>query len=345
MTKPIEIIHHNFELKMDLIGDLITEDAYEQFIALKNAYHDQTVSLLCKYFDTNNIKEKCKIVEKYIQVVISRNFVAQLNSIMQKCKNAIKEPSLEVSLKFKKYNEIPFDVEVKRQEYKLCPNCESKMNIDPHNSELRCNSCDYIMILKGTVFDESVSSPEVNLTKRSAYETSRHCKFHIERILAIKMPNIKETTWQKIYKWLNDNNYKYHKLVTCKVLRRCLKEIKEATKLNEHVPFIRQYITGISPERLFYHETRQLFIDFEKVVETCKRIQNGERGNLKYYPYYIFKILEMRIKDPKRLQSITDCIHFQHDDTLVTNDRIWEQICAELDDFTFKKTDKNLLID
>lgn len=256
----------------------------------------------------------------------------------------------EVQILFQKYNEVKMDTDVKKIDYKICPVCSSKMTIYPTQSEIRCGQCDFTFLLKGIVFDETnMYTSDGTLTKRGSYETSRHCRYHLERILAIKSINNIETLTEKIVKWLRQNNYKYFKLVTCRDLRRCLKDIKE-TRYNEHIPFLRQLICGVSPERLFHHEMRIVYIYFDKAAVTFDKIRFGVRANLKYYPYFIFKIIEMILNTPedqKRLSSIVDCIHFQRDNTIVSNDRLWKEICekvqTEIPEFVFKKTDKNLL--
>lgn len=357
MTKPIEIIHQNFEIKLASVKDILNilstkdelKDEYVIFDAISQDYREQTLDLLCEYFEQIDTRTKCQIVDRYMQVVVSRDFITRLNDVVQSLKEytmRTKYNNVDVQLLFKMYYNTPVDTDVQKLDYKSCPNCQGKMNVHPQHSELRCTKCPLSMLLKGTVFDEhALFTNDGNLSKRGAYETSRHCKYHLERILAIKNPNITDEVWAKIHAWLRRNNFKYLKLVTCPDYRRCLKEIKE-TRLNEHIPFIRQFISGVSPERLFHHEMRLLYIYFEKAVTAFNKIKEGERANLKYYPYFIFKIIEMilsRDEDKHRLQSIVDCIHFQRNDTIVANDRLWNEICDEVSDFVFKKTDKNLL--
>lgn len=362
MTKPIEIIHQNFETKLATVKNIlkILDPGYElgspkltdqinTYEFVRTNYQDQTLTLLCDYFDTDDLILKCQIVDRYMQIIVSFNFITKLNDTIGWLKDysvKAKKEDLEISLLFKTFHNTPVDTDVRRLDYKTCPNCKGKMNIHPHHSELRCTKCSYTLLLKGTVFDENhLYTSEGSLAKRGAYETSRHCRYHLERILAIKNPNISEAVWAKIHTWLKRNNFIYLKLVTCPDYRRCLKEIKE-TKYNEHVPFIRQVISGISPERLFHHEIRLLYIYFEKAVMVFNKLKDGERVNLKYYPYFIYKIIEMILNKPedrKRLQSIVDCIHFQRDNTIVANDRLWSDICDEIVEFIFKKTDKNLL--
>lgn len=362
MTKPIEIIHQNFQTKLttiEKIVEILTPSVQTAlklellgFTNLVNDYEEYTVTLLCDYYMEEAVQLKCATVDKYMQVIISNNFMTKLDNLVLSLKDHAatvkKAHETELLLLFKAYASTPIDTDIKKVDYKICQLCQAKMTLDPDHVELKCtnNDCSNVVILKGTMFDDShLYTSEGSVAKRGAYETSRHCRYHLDRILAIKNPNLPQRVLDKIQAWLKQNNFKYLKLVTCPDLRRCLKEIKE-TKWNEHVPYIRQTICGISPDRLFHHEQRQLYIWFEKAVSAFIKIKDGERANLKYYPYFIFKIIEQILNKPvdkERLQSIVDCIHFQRDNTIVANDKLWNDICDEEKEFVFKKTDKNLL--
>lgn len=364
MTKPIEIIHQNFECKLETLRQILAiltpNDALCEAADIVNdvarEYQEHTIALLCDYYTANDLRVKCQTVDRYMQIIVSKNFITKLETTMENLRdeNSKQEArdesnSTELGILFKKFSDTPVDTDIRKLDYKTCPNCRGRMNLDGPRSELRCTKCDYTLLLKGMMYDEShMYSNDGSLAKRGAYETSRHCRYHLERILAIKNPNIPETVigpGGKIESWLERNGHKYLKLVTCLDYRRCLKEIGE-TKYNEHVPFIRQVKSGISPERLFHHEMRLLYIYFEKAVTEFNRLKADERANLKYYPYFIFKIVEIilnRVEDKKRLQSIINCIHFQRDNTIVANDRLWNDICDGIPEFVFRKTDRNLL--
>lgn len=363
MTKPLEIIHQNFECKLNTLRKILeiidsvdphTGVFYEVESIIKDIsqeYQEHTVALLCDYYSSSDLRVKCQTVDRYMQIIVSRNFITKMEIANQMLRDAsaANQNDVQLAMLFKLFSNTPVDTDIKKLDYKICPNCRGRMNLDGPRSELRCTKCDYTLLLKGMMYDEShMYSNDGSLAKRGAYETSRHCRYHLERVLAIKNPNIPENVigpGGKIDKWLERNGHKYLKLVTCPEYRRCLKEIGE-TKYNEHVPFIRQVKSGISPARLFHHEIRVLYIYFEKAVTEFNRLKLDVRVNLKYYPYFIFKIVEIILNKPedkKRLQSISDFIHFQRDNTIVANDRLWNDICNGIPEFTFSKTDRNQL--
>lgn len=374
MSKPLEITHQNFENKLIITRRIIdyllsTLPHIAKICESKNnvgtyntelnnisgildhinvEYDNYTIAPLCNYFDASDTKLKCQKIEQYEQIMIFHNFPTKLNTIVQKlneiCSKLDIKNDTPLMMLFKEYHSISLQLNVKLTDYNICRYCNIQMVIDPHRSELRCNKCSYAVFLKGTIFNEMTFYGQDGISKRGSYETSRHCKYHLDRILATKIPSIPEDVWDKIRAWIKRNNFQYLKLISCSDYRRCLKDIKETT-YNEYIPFIRQKISGVSPGHLFDHEITQLHIYFDKAVCAFNNIKSGERANLKYYPYFIYKIIEMILNEPvnhDRFKSIVECIHFQREDTIIANDKIWQEICNEVG-FAFQKTDKNLL--
>jgi hypothetical protein len=361
MTKPLEIIHRNFQIKLDKIDELLkiledekidTRGIAQKQQDLKSDFETSTLEVLGDYFQASDVDQKCKSVEKFMLVVNSQNFINKMNQLILEIKSLIGSNKMAVStamvMCFKTYESTHIDIEVHINDYTKCPVCHSEMSIFPAESEMRCplESCSYVTKLTGVTFEDTVhSSADNNSNKRGAYETLRHCKYHLDRILALKVPNIPKTVMDKIEDWLKANGFKLRKTFTCKHCRRCLKDIGETT-YNEYAPYIRKQVTGISPGRLYQEEINTLTIYFDKAVTAFKKIKgNAARSNLKYYPFFIYKIIEMILNKPDdrdRLLSIIDCIHFQQEKTIISNDKIWEEICKEIPEFTFRKTDTNL---
>lgn len=354
MTKPIEILHTNFEKKLEALRAIFrilqNSPLEADFVSISNDYSSGVLHILCEYYTCTDMEQKCHVVDQYDDFMVSYNFPSRLdgvaNSLRRLCKSKDTQNVDDIVMHLRHYNDTPLDMDIKKYDYKTCPSCNSKMTVYPHQSEIRCGNCACTILLKGTVFDETqFYSQEGSIAKRGSYETSRHCRYHLERILAIKNPNLPQRFINKAQNWLQENNVNSRNM-TCEDWRSCLKAIKE-TKFNEHIPFIRQYFGGDSPGRLFHNEQQQLYIDFDKAVQAFEQIKNGE-NNLKYYPYFIVKILQKNINKPKdrdRLQSIVDCIHLQRENTVVNNDRIWKRICDVVPGWqdAYVKTDKNLL--
>ena len=69
-------------------------------------------------------------------------------------------------------------------------------------------------------------------------------------------------------------------------------------------------------------------------------IKPKEKSNSLYYPFLIYKIIDLIIKDNHKKRELLSCIHLQSYETLIDNDKIWLQICKHNDNFVYKPTDK-----
>lgn len=341
--KSIDFLHAVFDKKITVLRLLFAQSApadavLADFETLVHEYNDHVISILVTYFKSTTAEQRAAASVRYHDFITSHNFLARFNTTAAACRRAETDPVL-----LKQYDDLQCDVEIKRYDYKTCPECEEKMTVYPHQSEIRCGGCAFTVLLKGTVFDETqFYSQEGSIAKRGSYETSRHCRYHLERILAIKNPSLNPRFIALVHTWIAENN-EIPGNMSCLTWRRCLKGIKE-TKFNEHIPFIRQYFGGDSPGRLFHSEQQQLYIDFDKAVHAFEHIKAAE-NNLKYYPYFILKILQKNItadQDLARLQTIVDCVHLQRENTVISNDRLWRNICQTVG-WQFNKTDRNSL--
>ena len=100
-------------------------------------------------------------------------------------------------------------------------------------------------------------------------------------------------------------------------------------------------ITGIVPPQLTQRELRKLYNLFDKSVSGFNIIKPITKSNTMYYPYIIYKILEIIISDSSRKRKILECIHLQSRDTLIANDTLWEKICKTIIELEYIPTDRN----
>lgn len=355
MTTPIEITNKCINNRLSICNKAIQSLQDPQLIPkyatrlsdITKRYKRGTIVLLGEYYSCKDETERHKKTQQFNYTVSSLNITYLMTDFMSDIVKCIKDQNVARDLTniFETSQNISAMQPV---DYKICPVCrEGKtLTIIPHLAELSCIKCAYTIELKGTMLEDSQISGYQNtqIAKRGRYETSKHCKYHLERILAIKNPNIPDRVWNKIDDWIKDQRILYPKYITCAQYRRCLKDVKE-TRYNEYIPYIRQCKSGISPQRLYYHEVQQVYMYFDKAVQAYNNITGGE-GNLRFYPYFISQILKFVLnkkEDQSRLQSILECIHFQRDETIINNDKIWEKICSIVPEFYYQKTDKTLI--
>jgi len=240
-----------------------------------------------------------------------------------------------------KYNKIYFSLGKEECEiiYDIC-DCGNKMIIQSNTSELLCIRCGYTVYLIGSVTEENqLFAQEGNRVSHGSYDPARHCKFWIERIQAKESTIIPEEYIEKIRKSIKKDRIDNLKSISVKQFRAYLKQ-NNLSKLNDHIPLIKKIITGYIPPQLTYNEHQLLFIYFDKATKTYERIKPSNKKNSLYYPFLIYKILDIIIKDEQKKKNLLSCIHLQSYDTLIDNDRIWNLICQQNSCFEYRATDK-----
>lgn len=227
-------------------------------------------------------------------------------------------------------------------EYDLCK-CGNKMIIQANTSELLCIKCGSIHTLVGSVFENSqFYQQEGNRYMHGTYDPNRHCKFWIDRIQAKENTIIENDIIEKIKSCIKKDKIENIKNISIEQFRLYLKQTK-LSKLNDHIPLIKKMITGYIPPQLDHKELHLLFNYFDKATKIYNQIKPKEKSNSLYYPFLIWKILDLIIENPQKKKELLSCIHLQSYETLIDNDKIWYQICKYNDNFIYKPTDKSIL--
>jgi hypothetical protein len=238
------------------------------------------------------------------------------------------------------YNKSKIIYNIDEINYDLC-SCGHKMIIQANTSELLCIKCGEIHTLIGSVFEDSqFYNQEGNRYKHGSYDPNRHCKFWIERIQAKENTVIEEKTLEKIKTCIKKDKIDNIKNISIDQFRLYLKQTN-LSKLNDHIPLIKKLITGYIPPQLSHNELHLLFNYFDKATKTYETIKPKEKSNSLYYPFLIYKILDLIIEDVNKKRELLTCIHLQSYETLIDNDKIWAQICKHNTNFAYKPTDKS----
>lgn len=293
----------------------------------------------------DNRMQKRKIYEAYKSYVRRSNILDGINLFMTDLSwfNEIYvncDQFAELSDRFNKtylslgkLNEIMYDV---------C-DCGNKMTVQSSTSELLCFKCGYTINLIGSVTEEAqLFAQEGNRVSHGSYDPARHCKFWIERIQAKENTIIPQESIDKIKRSIHKDypesiNYRN---ITIKQFRSYLKQ-NNLSKLNDHIPLIKKIITGHVPPQLNFKEHQLLFIYFDKAARTYEKIKPLNKKNSLYYPFLIYKILELVVENKEKKDKLLNCIHLQSYETLIDNDRIWFDICQKNECFKYRATDRS----
>lgn len=237
------------------------------------------------------------------------------------------------------YKKTKFSYNIDDINYDIC-NCGHKMIIQSNTSELLCIKCGAINTLIGSVFEDSqFFNQEGNRYKHGSYDPNRHCKFWIERIQAKENTIIDNVHIEKIKNCIKKDKIENIKNISIEQFRSYLKQTN-LSKLNDHIPLIKKIITGYIPPQLTHNELHLLFNYFDKATKTYEHIKPNSKSNSLYYPFLIYKILEIIIENDTKKKNLLNCIHLQSYKTLIDNDKIWYQICKYNNYFVYKPTNK-----
>ena len=243
-----------------------------------------------------------------------------------------------------KFNNIKLDFKPSEEVLDYCE-CGNVMQVISGSSEMVCSHCGYLYELKGTVFDDNqFYSQEGTRYKHAGYEPSKHCKCWLERIQARETNTITEAQIGKIEACIRRDGITNKKRLTIEQLRRYLKD-SGLTELNEHVALIKRLITGIIPPQLTYTETQDITNSFSKSVRAYNVIRPKTKSNLLFYPFLLWKLIEMHVADYVKRKSLLSFIHLQGTQTLIQNDQIWAQICKVSSGFVYIPTDRYKYLD
>ncbi len=237
------------------------------------------------------------------------------------------------------FNNIKLDFKPSEEIVDYCE-CGSTMQIMSGSSEMVCDNCGYLYELKGTVFsDEQFYAQDGTRYKHAGYEPSKHCKCWLERIQARETNTITEKQLNKIEACIKRDGIANKKRLTIEQLRRYLKDTG-LTELNEHVALIKRLITGVAPPQLTYAETQDITNSFSKAVKAYHLIRPSFKQNILFYPFLLWKLIEMHVVDYNKRKSLLSFIHLQGTQTLIQNDQIWMQVCNVTPGFKYRPTDR-----
>lgn len=333
-------------------------------ITLKNIYYNNYYQY--KYYHTtsnshnvnkNNNSKLTKTIYHKFNIFISSedfygifdNFIDYINQFLTNYKEYVISINLSYEKILKKnfqfinqYKKTQIIYNIEDIEYDLC-SCGHKMIIQSNTSELLCTNCGSIHVLIGSVFENSqFYQQEGNRYAHGTYDPNRHCKFWIDRIQAKENTIIENSAINKIKECIKKDKVENLKNISIDQFRLYLKQTK-LSKLNDHIPLIKKIITSYIPPQLNHKELHLLFNYFDKATKIYNQIKPKEKSNSLYYPFLIWKILEIIIEDPQKKKELLNCIHLQSYETLIDNDKIWFQICKHNDKFIYKPTDKSIL--
>ncbi len=213
---------------------------------------------------------------------------------------------------------------------KKCENicrCGQGMNLCPEQSEFRCSHCGEVKTISGTFFrDEQVYLCERGLPGYSEYRYSKHLRFWLEHLQAKENKKFNLDDLAKIDAVIKEDRITCSRL-TCKEMRSILKDPRVgASTLNENAPLLVKMFGGHPPPIFDFAEERLIQLKFDRIMRLFEQVIVNASANKPYYPYFIYKIIELFIKDPEKRRML-NYIHLQSSKTITKDDGYFKLIC------------------
>ncbi len=209
--------------------------------------------------------------------------------------------------------------------------CGCAMTVNQEESVYLCTQCGASRKIDGTAFrDKAAGSQDGLKSRNSEYHAMRHFEDWMPRILGTEKKDIPEDVMAKIRAVIARDEVLISEL-TCERVRSILRDRSVcATNLNDHVTLIIKKLGGVGPPEPTYVQMNLIRSKYRIIMDIYPTIANGGT-NIKYYPYFIYKVIEIFFKDVPSVLSINKYIHLQAEHTLKQNDDIFASIVAKTD--------------
>ncbi len=217
----------------------------------------------------------------------------------------------------------------------ICEECGYRLDLSADMLFLLCYSCGDVVDAR----DLNVEMVKHNPRSRVGnFKPNRHFKRWMDHILAreteeelgdSKDPlNLRgEKMIERVREGCNRKRLTAE-YMTVEDVRAILKELG-LSKYNDNIPLIIKKITGRAPPSLSEDSYHRVFSMFSMVMEARNGIRREGRTNRIYYPYYIYKIMDL-VLDSREERKAMDFIHLHSASTLISNDEEWRLICESI---------------
>jgi hypothetical protein len=265
--------------------------------------------------------------EDYVMYIIRDNIIDKLEDISCKCLLLDLNELDLIKLNECKITSGMINKYININNIMNCIMCNDNMIYLSNGVELCCQSCGYLIYIKGSHNEES---NEI-VSKPNPYQPSQHYVKWLLRILGQEKTPIPNIIIDKIKENMLRDSVKPQKL-TCELIRSYLKHIyingKSATTFNSNVVKILGKITGVYPPQPTAEEFNKLCYYFELADEIyTTRIRQNTTTSRTYYPFLASKTISIvYANNPKIKQKIIKNIHKQDEATHNQHEIVWKEI-------------------
>tara|TARA_B100001996_G_scaffold357911_1_gene322130 strand:- start:337 stop:1281 length:945 start_codon:yes stop_codon:yes gene_type:complete len=208
-----------------------------------------------------------------------------------------------------------------------CPEChESRVYHFTDTSDLVCENCGLII---ACLISEELTYREEQETSEKiinySYKRENHFNEWLSQFQAQETTNIPTEVIEQLQNELKKIKIKSLDEVTHARVRGLLKKLK-LNKYYEHVPYITNILSGISPPKMPQELEERLRIMFKDIQKPFDDNCPSERKNFLSYSYVLYKFCELLSED-KYLKYFP---LLKSKEKLYQQDLIWNKICNDL---------------
>ena len=223
-----------------------------------------------------------------------------------------------------KVNNIDRPVEKKKEKCPKCP--ESNVFHFSDTSDLVCDNCGIII---ATLISEELTYREEQETSEKivnySYKRENHFNEWLSQFQAQETTNIPQEVIDQLRTELKKIKIKVVEEITHARVRSLLKKLK-LNKYYEHVPYITNILSGISPPKMPQELEERLRIMFKDIQKPFDDNCPSERKNFLSYSYVLYKFCELLSED----SYLKYFPLLKSKEKLYQQDIIWKKICEEL---------------
>lgn len=364
MSLSIDVLHANILAKFDQYSELFEflelqieefcldfgteyEQKKKKIEKLKQDYFNEASHPMNNFYENSENSEIRDVSYREISRILESLNVSQImdnvskwvlkrleeGQLKQKLPKKRKEDVLEYISKIERY---VIEVRLSIQEEEICNKCKIPFITDEKSNEFICKKCGIVGKIYGETPEESNVQQDL---KHNRYDPTKHCRAWINRLQGRETAEIPEHVIQAVKQKIKDEGI-YLDVLTCEMIRKYLSDLRLA-KYNPNVPQIWKRITNRELEEFRDKEVNQICMYFSRVVQILNDLPGNTKTNCPYQPFFIYKIVEQIMNNPKdieRRNKILSRIHLQTRTTIIENDKLWFQICEHIPDFDMRVT-------
>ncbi len=345
MYCPFEILYKTIETKIILIKENAeacvpgekTTKIIKKVEAAESIFMQSAILLLAEFCQAKLDQDEEKMRQctvKLNETVVRYDYLTTLDGLCKRVFTQLSTSGMEKkaqTLRDSYSRNIIKPITIASSNYKICTICRGRMEIKNSLGYKSCISCGNSEKIYGT----AVAEEDSDLKCKNTYVPAKHARLWIDRIQAREIKEFPDADIERIKRKVNSSLLK-NVIVDSNKMYKYLKELN-LTKYNEHVPLLIKEITKREPPQLTHDEYTLACRYLSIIIENYEMVKPRTKTNCPYHPFFAAIVLQHILPaHEKRTREILSYIHFQSDETLAEDEKIWKQVCPHVAHLGFK---------